>query len=1463
MRKVIYIFFTIFLNTNIFSQPVSNFSVLQYDACAPVNITFINTSTGCDVNATNHWQAGTGDEAWNRDTVTFSYSVGGSYLVSLRVTSNGISDTKTITIVIYDPPVAKFNESLVKACIPHDVAFINQSLEGSAPISIFYWYFGDGYTSNEENPVHTYNTSGNYSVNLIVTDENLCSSQHTVSNMVSIANLPIINFVADFPQWCVAPHNVQFTPSVTTSFGLNYNLLWNFGDGTPNISGNEVNHTYMSLGNYDVSLTATDSYGCTSTHTLYDYIQLRNAVPEYSVSRSTICLGETVTFTNLTRYTSLWNFGGGVTSTNNPAYNRFMSYGNHPVTFTVNSGTVCEVSTTFNIMVEEVIANYTTNHTTLFSCVEPFYVEFINTSSENATSFYYEFESGRSSTFENCGYVFMIGSYRPKLTVTTVNGCTNTFAGLEIKVIHPQIHIKPNVSNGCAPLNVNFSYWHNNFPVDDVVNWAWNFGNGEVIENGSSSGITNYINPQTYTATLIVTDINDCEIRCDTNIFVGTEYHPMFEVVAENDTLCPLDIVYLEIIDNHDTCDFQCSTKYAWVSYGAEREGTISDASFLEPWQFRHDTGWVYLKLYTNHNGCISVTSWDSSLYILPPIIISFDDSTSCESPYMYKFWINQAGADIKDWKIIFEDFEDDILYEELNSTRDTIEFVFPNRGSYNVKVNTYNNRTDCEFYESMIVIIDPPEAIIEVAEKTCVYDSVSFNGNNSLGANAFKWNFGDGTILDWRSSNRIIKHKYSEMGTYTVILYVSNNKGCIDSTFVDIVIVDIDISILADNAQGCNNIETVFTDMSNSNDDIIYWEWRFHDGIDYGSTVTHTYSEIGEFHVDLFVKTRNECVALKTFWNLVQVSTVDVDFDLDSRISCFGTPILFESQNLGENYTYTWDFGDGNIIETNENIISYAHQSAGVFDVKLTIENGRGCAKDYLIEDCVTIEKLSVSFNPNEGLFYCYPVELELNPVVFVEPEWTEVEYLWDMGNGDNLAVFNPEYLYVRPGTFDINFTVRTNKCVDLDTHTIVIKGPYADVHISDNSICKGDEVFFRMYNIQGVDSLTWVVGGGISFGEESFSYTYNEIPESGFFTVSLFISDDTCGVYILNNIYVYDVVAGFDVLDLSQNELVGVCSPIDAILEDRSRNADFKKWYIDGNLFGNGLSSEHLYIENLDLEDKLINISLEIESIHGCKDNISKDLEIFALPILNVSQDTLICIGDEIVLKASGGNICEWSPDKYISDIYSYNPLVAPIENIIYNVIVKNEKECYKRDSVIVKVQQEPEVYFNTPDTTIIVGEIINVSLATNQTNMSYNWSPNYMTSCINCPEPILQPLSSTTYFVLVEDSSHCFRKEYLLNIIVNELYALDVPMSFTPQSSNENSIVFVKGYGIKELKQFRIYNRWGEEMFFSNDMSKGWDGYFKGKLQNMDNYSYFVEAEMYNGITKIKKGHIMLIR
>lgn len=171
-----------------------------------------------------------------------------------------------IFIKVNKTPVADYFSSETKGCEGLEVSFVENAADGLAYI----WDFGDGSVmSNEENPIHRYATAGEYPVTLRVIGEGACESSIT-KETISVSAGPTSAFVS-VPETTEVLYlplaEVQFLneSSNATSF------FWDFGDG--NFSEDtEPIHAYDEPGEYEVSLTAKDEHGCTSTFLmgLYD-----------------------------------------------------------------------------------------------------------------------------------------------------------------------------------------------------------------------------------------------------------------------------------------------------------------------------------------------------------------------------------------------------------------------------------------------------------------------------------------------------------------------------------------------------------------------------------------------------------------------------------------------------------------------------------------------------------------------------------------------------------------------------------------------------------------------------------------------------------------------------------------------------------------------------------------------------------------------------------------------------------------------------------------------------------------------------------------------------------------------------------------------------------------------------------------------------------------------------------------
>ena len=196
-------------------------------------------------------------------------------------------------------------------------------------------------------------------------------------------------------------------------------------------------------------------------------------------------------------------------------------------------------------------------------------------------------------------------------------------------------------------------------------------------------------------------------------------------------------------------------------------------------------------------------------------------------------------------------------------------------------------------------------------------------------------------------------------------------------------------------------------------------------------------------------------------------------------------------------------------------------------------------------------------------------------------------------------------------------------------------------------------------------------------------------------------------------------------------------------------------------------------------------------------------------------------------------------------------------------FRLMAYNPATCNKGDTTAFfnfKVIAQPNAAFdytpkppqpNTPTTFI--------NLSTNATSYLWSFGDGQSSTLVN---PTHEYDKKGIYkVVLVAYNKICTDTAKLdLEVLINQL--LDVPNAFTPGKFGQNGIVYVRGFGIGKMV-WRIYNRWGEQVFKSTDKRTGWDGYYKGKLQPMDVYTYTLDVEFDDGEKARKTGDITLLR
>ncbi len=257
--------------------PVANFTASKASALVNEEIQFKNSSE----NATDYlWDFGDGNISMEKNPIHW-YTNAGTYKVTLTATSSGKLNSKSIRIdITYLSPVAGFTMDKSEAKVNEIITFTNTTVNASS----YAWDFGDGNTSNEENPKHTYLSAGNYTVSLIATGD---GGEQTVSKTIDITYpAPVANFTIDKTS-ALLEEVITFTN--TSENATSY--LWDFGDGRTSTEENPK-HAFSIGGKFTVSLTATGDGGeNTLTKTIEITVDYSNIFPGWGTSYA--ALGET------------------------------------------------------------------------------------------------------------------------------------------------------------------------------------------------------------------------------------------------------------------------------------------------------------------------------------------------------------------------------------------------------------------------------------------------------------------------------------------------------------------------------------------------------------------------------------------------------------------------------------------------------------------------------------------------------------------------------------------------------------------------------------------------------------------------------------------------------------------------------------------------------------------------------------------------------------------------------------------------------------------------------------------------------------------------------------------------------------------------------------------------------------------------------------------------------------------
>ncbi|MFN8298122.1 MAG: PKD domain-containing protein [Chitinophagales bacterium] len=468
--------------------------------CIDQTITFTNNTLNTGPQTTYLWNFGDGQTS-TQFSPTHEYSDTGHYDITLTVINQGCSATlvklKYIQIVV---PRADFVFNF-NCASPTTVDFRDTSVGADS----WFWDFGDGTSSTQPSPTHTFPAQGNYTITLVVYNATTGCTDSTKKQLP--IGTPSAGFGSNVTSGC-ASLTVSFSDSSVFASAWN----WDFGDGTPVSNAQKPTHIYSDTGRYTVTLIINPGQICSDTVRKVNYITVYGTKPRIVADPPLGC----VPFTSQLKDSSTtyagtvvawtWVFSATDSSfVKNPSYT-FTNAGVSVISLHTADNHGCKAVASMSITGRSITASFTADS---IACPGES-IQFNNLTTNTAAgtlSYQWLFGDNSSSTLSNPTHAYLqSGAYYPTLIVTSSGSCTDTFVmATPIQVDTPiaDFYVTSNFSP-CPPFPVQF---YNSTNRTDLK-WLWYFGDGDT--STAFEPLHVYFFPGDYDVTLIAWDSSGC-----------------------------------------------------------------------------------------------------------------------------------------------------------------------------------------------------------------------------------------------------------------------------------------------------------------------------------------------------------------------------------------------------------------------------------------------------------------------------------------------------------------------------------------------------------------------------------------------------------------------------------------------------------------------------------------------------------------------------------------------------------------------------------------------------------------------------------------------------------------------------------------------------------------------------------------------------------------------------------------
>lgn len=1359
--------------------------------------------------------------ATGQTTQCITSSTAGTFSVTLGMQGSSCqSPVLYSNFTLVPKPLADFTFTTTPCQNTFTVPFNdNTSLNGGPAISNYYWDFdGNGVVDNStSNPTNTFLAPGSYTTELKVSNGGCTDS---ITKVITVTPVPLANF--NTSSSCLNSVT-NFTSTATPTVGL-ASHTWDFGDGTANGSGANPSHTYTSTGVKSITYTVTNTDGCSNVFTKTITISPN---PVVSISSNTVCLNLTTQFTNSTTISSpdniaiwSWDFdnNGTVDNTTQFPTNTYTSVGTHTAELKVTTNNGCKDSLTIPVVVNDIQTGVFAASNVCLNSIITLTNSTTVVAPNSITLYSWDFGLGALPATAT-GFNPTLPTYSTSGTkIITLNLTANTSCTASVTQTI-QIYAPPvaNFSTTSVCQSSATAFTDLSTPTGSISAWAWDFTNNGSVDNATNAPTNIYPSSGTYSASLIVTSSNNCK---DTVVL-------------------PLNVW------GHPIPDFNAST----ICFGSS-------------------TTFSNLTNTTTNANVGGTPTW---------------------------FWNYGDGLGI--------------------STAQNPTYLYTTLGVsvYNVTLTatTTNNCID-NIVKTVTVNVLPTATFTPV--NACMNSNVTLNNTSNIplpdNITSFSWSFGSGSAP---TSTSNIQNPpiltYNSSGVKGITLIVTANTSCTAAITQTVDIYPQPVANFSATSV-CQSTVTAYTDLSTTPvGSITGWQWDFTNNSSIDNTTnapTNLFVTSGTFSTMLIATSSNGCKDTVQLPVNVWGHTIP-NFTPDKV--CFGTSSVFTNltdeitnPNVGSGTTYLWNFADGTTSTLNGPSHTYTMggNANAVYNVTLTATSMHNCI-DSMVKIVNVYAVPTASFTSDS---VCLGSTSQMTDASNGNGN-TINTFIWDfLSNGvvDISGVANPNFIFPAYGNNIVTYTVSTSPVIGLvcsnTTNTIgvwVNPNPVPDFTFVNRCINAQPNTFNGSISTIGIGTNTvyvWTYGDGNVSAPLATSASSHTYLAAGIYNVTLTVtSNKGCQAAINKQVEVYEKpnlkVANSSACDQSAMTFTAITLP---------NSGTIANWFWD---FNNSITTYEGAGQNTNFtfpgpgSQTVALISVTSMTAGGCRDTIKKVIYVNYNPVAVFSGDDLSgcptpkhCVNftDASPAITGPGQISQWQWT--LGDGTTITNPTNAIVNHCYGNSSSNQLALFsvslvvKTDSGCVSPVNNKANYITVYPTPIAAytvnpnpGNVITpLEYFTNQSIDYTKWwwsfgDGPFKTDSVNIdPTHFYSDVSAGTYYsnLIVMNQYGCSDTAYV-PVEIGPEFTFYIPNAFSPSNDdNINDYFTGKGIGIAQFEMW-IFDRWGEKIFHTNDIEKGWDGRVQGKSKEGKQEVYVWKVKIKDVLDKKHEyiGHVTLLR